>query len=84
MRRILPVFFVLTLFALNGLAQTTTYTQGGLVVEVFKSNPCDGAPNGYFLFTVVTTSDNLPAKLQVIFGPPNFFGPASDTGWFQF
>ena len=75
MRRILSVFFVLALFAIKGQAQTTSYTQGGLVVEVFKSHPCEGTPNGYFLFTIVATSDNLPAKLQVIFGPPNLFGP---------
>ena len=71
-KTLLPILlFLLVISELR--AQSKTYTDGGLVVEVFASNPCEGASNGYINFTVVSTSDNLPAQLQVIIGPPNLF-----------
>jgi hypothetical protein len=69
--------FFLFFIATVGLAQTTTYSDGGLVVEVTASHPCEGANNGSLAFRVISTSDNLPAKLQLIFGPPHLFAEQS-------
>src|SRR5688572_22195508 len=65
------LFFAVTAFSIQ--AQTTTFSNSGLVVDVFLSNPCEGSPNGSILFKVVATPDGQPAKLQVIVGPPNLF-----------
>ncbi|MCA6387440.1 MAG: hypothetical protein IM604_06075, partial [Cytophagales bacterium] len=63
------------------VAQTTTYIQGSLRVNVFVSNPCNGSSNGFIRFSVLQTSDGQPGILQLILpatgGNPNFFGPQS-------
>lgn len=77
-------FWAITLFfavtfgistQLNG--QTVNYSQGGLQVSVFVSNPCNGSSNGFIRFTVTNTADAQPARLQIVLGPVNFFGPQS-------
>jgi gliding motility-associated-like protein len=77
-------FWAITLFfavtfgistQLNG--QTINYSQGGLQVSVFVSNPCNGSSNGFIRFTVTNTADAQPARLQIVLGPVNFFGPQS-------
>ncbi|MFM8832383.1 MAG: hypothetical protein ACKOEV_01880, partial [Cytophagales bacterium] len=55
--------------------QTVNYSQGGLQVSVFVSNPCNGSSNGFIRFTVTNTTDGQPARLQIVLGPVNFFGP---------
>jgi gliding motility-associated-like protein len=61
----------------NLSAQTTSYSQGGLQLNVFVSNPCNGLSNGFIRFTVLNTGDGLPAQLSVIIGPT---GPTSFFG----
>jgi len=73
MTRVLLAFFFFALLSLNVQGQVTNYTTGGLSVDVFLSNPCEGSSNGYILFTVLSTSNNASAQLQLIIGPPNLF-----------
>ncbi|MDN5202572.1 gliding motility-associated C-terminal domain-containing protein [Fulvivirgaceae bacterium BMA10] len=53
----------------TGYGQTFNYTDGALDVDVFVSNPCDGANNGSITFTV-NAAFGGSANLQV-FGPPS-------------
>ena len=75
LHKALLVFCLAVFFIPLANAQTTTFTDGGLVVDVFKSNPCEGSNNGFIKFKVISTSDNLPAQLQLIIGPPHLFVP---------
>jgi large repetitive protein len=71
------IFSIATFFATRSSAQTTNYSQGGLQVNVFTSNPCNGSSNGFVRFTVTNTSDGLPATLQLIIGPVSYFSPTA-------
>src|SRR5690242_1140374 len=76
-------FFLALLFVSSAVfGQNFTYTSGSLQVDVTVSNPCmNGATlnRGYISFTVVSTVDGLPARLNNIVGNggagPNFFTP---------
>ena len=66
---------LLSFLAINvSFGQTYSYTKGGLNVNVFVSNPCDGSTsNGFLRFDVISVNSGAGASsaLLVVIGGPN-------------
>lgn len=76
LRRLIFCISLIALFHLVGKAQTVTYTNSNLSVDIEASHPCDGVlDNGFLEFTIASSDNNVNV---LVFGP-GFTGPESFT-----